>query len=142
MAVFETLQAVIAAVMEPRSNTTTENCDEELKTPPPKTCTASKRTLSTEKEMQEKKRWTNRSSPMMYEGRFEPVLQAHLDEMQEPKEYETSEHEDYAAERDELGFEDGTDMKYDGSETSQKVTGAIDTAAWLSELRQQADELR
>jgi hypothetical protein len=31
-------------------------------------------------------------------------------------------------------------MKDDGIETSEKVAGATDTATWLSELRQQADE--
>jgi hypothetical protein len=53
---------------------------------------------------------------------------------------ETSADEDYAAEKYELGFEDGTDMKDDGSETSEKVAGATNTGTWLSELLKQADE--
>jgi Fe-S-cluster formation regulator IscX/YfhJ len=57
--------------------------------------------------------------------------------MKVPKECEASEHEYYAAERDELGFEDGTDMKDDGSEPSEKVTEATDTA-WLDVLQQRA----
>jgi hypothetical protein len=84
-----------------------ENCDEELKTPP-KTRTAIKRTLPPAKEAQEKKRSATGSSPMRSEGRFEP-LQGHLDEMKDH--YETSEHEDYAAEKDEIGFEDGMERQ-------------------------------
>jgi hypothetical protein len=45
-----------------------------------------------------------------------------------------NEHEDYAAEKDEIGFEDGTERHDDGSETSEKV------ATWRSELRQTVDE--
>jgi hypothetical protein len=85
MAVIEKLRAVPVAVMEPHSNTAMENGDKEWKTPP-KTRTARKRTLSTEKETQEKKRSANGSSPMRSEGHFDPVLQAHLDDMKEPKE--------------------------------------------------------
>jgi hypothetical protein len=55
---------------------------------------------------------------MRSDGRFDPVLQGNLDEMKDH--YETSADEDYAAEKYELGFEDGTDMKDDGSETSEK----------------------
>jgi hypothetical protein len=114
-----------------------ENCDKDLKTPPI-TRTASKRTLSPAKETQEKKRSATGSSPMRSEGRFDPP-QGHLDGMKE--QYETSEHEDYAAEKDELVFEDGTDMEDDGSERSEKVAGTTDTATRLSELRQTVDEV-
>jgi hypothetical protein len=54
--------------------------------------------------------------------------------------HETSEHEDYPAEKDGIGFEDGTERDGDGSETSEKVAGATDTATWPSELRQKVDE--
>jgi hypothetical protein len=125
LAVIETLQAVSAEVREPQRNTAMENCDEELKTPP-KPRTASKRTLSPAKESQEKKRSATESSPMRSKRRFDPP-QGHLYEMKDH--YETSEHEDYAAEKDEIVFEDGTDMKDDGSET------------WPSELQQTVDEV-
>jgi hypothetical protein len=75
---------------------------------------------------------------MKSDGRFDPVLQGNLDEMKDHD--ETSADKDYAAEKYELGFEDGTDMKDDGSEKSEKVAGATETATWLSELRKQADE--
>jgi hypothetical protein len=66
------------------------------------------------------------------------ALQGNLDEMKDH--YEISADEDYAAEKYEIGFEDGTDMKDAGSETSEKVVGATDTATGLSDLRKQADE--
>jgi hypothetical protein len=44
--------------------------------------------------------------------------------------HDKSEHEDYAADKYEIGFEDGTDMKDDGSETGEKVLGATDTVTW------------
>jgi hypothetical protein len=78
--VIETLQAVPAEAREPQRNTAMENCDKELKTPP-KTRTVNKRTTSTEKETQEKKRSANGGSPMRSKGRFDPVPQGQLDEM-------------------------------------------------------------
>jgi hypothetical protein len=137
LSVIETLQAVPAEVREPQSNMIIENCDEELNTPP-KTRTASKRTLSTEKETQEKKRSATGISPVRSDGRFGPVIQAQLDEM--TGNHDTSEHEDYAAEKDEIGFEDGTERNDDGSETSEKGAEAKDTATGPSELRQTVDE--
>jgi hypothetical protein len=135
LSVIETLQAVPAEVREPQSNMILENCDEGLKTPP-KTRTASKRTLSPEKETtQEKKRAANGGTPMRSEGRSSPVIQAQLDEMTEN--HDTSEHEDYAAEKDEIGFEDGTERNDDGSEKGAEAT---DTATGPSELRQTVDE--
>jgi hypothetical protein len=137
LSVIETLQAVPAEVRGLQSNMIIQNCNEELKTPP-KTRTASKRNLSTEKETQEKKRSANGGTPMRSEGHSGPVLQSHLDEI--TGHHDTSEHEDYTAEKDEIGFEDGTDMKDDGSETSEKVAGATETAIWCSEMRKQMDE--
>jgi hypothetical protein len=78
LAVIEKLQAVPAEVREPQRNTAMENCDKEWKTPP-KTRIVSKRTLSTEKEPQERKRSATGSSPMRSDGRFDPVLQGNLD---------------------------------------------------------------
>jgi hypothetical protein len=72
-------------------------------------------------------------------SKLKPVLQAHLDEMKEPQECEANEPEHYAAERDELGFKDGTDMKDDGSEPSEKV---VADTAWLDVLQQRAAEMR
>jgi hypothetical protein len=111
-------KVVPAAVREPQRNTAMANCDKELKTLP-KTRTASKRTLSTEKEPQAKKWSATGSSPMRSDGRFDTVSQGNLDEMK--GHHDTSEHEDYAAEKDEIGFEDGTEGHDDGSETSEKV---------------------
>jgi hypothetical protein len=61
--------------------------------------------------------------------------------------YKTDDGPDKEEERDagmfgypSIGFEDGTDMKDAGSETSEKVVGATDTATGLSDLRKQADE--
>jgi hypothetical protein len=84
MAVIEKLRTVPAAVLEPHSNTAMENCDKEWKTPP-NTRTARKR-LYLLRRRRKKKRSANGSSPMKSEGHFDPVLQAHLDEMKEPKE--------------------------------------------------------
>jgi hypothetical protein len=53
---------------------------------------------------------------MRSDGRFDPVPQGHFDEMR--GHHETSEHGDYAAEKDGIGFEDGTEKNDDGSETS------------------------
>jgi hypothetical protein len=58
--------------------------------------------------------------------------------------YETSADEDYAAEKYELGLEDGTDMKDDGSETSEKVgylaQRATKTSGWIWERIEREDE--
>jgi hypothetical protein len=135
--VIETLQAVPAEVRETQRNTAMENCDEELKTPP-KTRTATKRTLSPAKEAQEKKRSATGSSPVRSERRFDPVSQSNLDEMKDH--YETSADEDYAAEKYKLRFEDGTERHEEGRETSEKVAGATDTVTWSSALRQTVDE--
>jgi hypothetical protein len=103
-----------------------ENCDREWKTPP-KTRTARKSSISTEKEPKEKKRSKS-------DGRFDHVPQGHLGEMK--GHHATSEHEDYAAEKDETEFEDGTEWHDGGSERSEKVAGATDRP---SELRQTVD---
>ncbi len=120
--------------------TRTEECEEELKTPP-KTRTASKRNLSTEKEMQETKRSATGSSPMRPEGRFDTLPRAHLEEMEElteeehfAREHFAREHEYYAAaEGMEFGEEEYfPDMEDDGSDNSEEDAGrAIDTVRRL-----------
>jgi hypothetical protein len=75
---------------------------------------------------------------MRSEGRSGPVMQAHLDEM--TGHHDTSEHGDHAAEKDEIGFEDGTNVKDDGSETSEEVAGATETAIWCREMQKQESQ--
>jgi hypothetical protein len=66
-------------------------------------------------------------------------MQAHLDEM--TGNHDTSEHADYAAEKDKIGYENGTERNDDGSETNKKVAGATDTVTRPSELRQTVNEV-
>jgi hypothetical protein len=72
---------------------------------------------------------------MRSEGRSSLVIQAQLDEM--TGNHDTSKHEDYATEKDEIGFEDGMERNDDGSEKGAEAT---DTATGPSELRQTVDE--